>query len=104
MIGRFVCHTGSIAYLKEMTIIISAYFVADAWFSKKPFVDTITTMVKDWLSILRQECGQFSTPDIKTMNYRHLTFIIFCMYDINPNKQKNKDAVKELICYGTIAA
>jgi len=43
--------------------------------------------------------------DIKTMNHnRLLLFRFFGLFGIDPNKPKNKDAVKELIYYGTIAA
>lgn len=61
--------------------------------------------VEHWLSVPREERGQFSMSDIKTMNHNKLLLSrFFNVFGIDPNKQKNKDAVKELIYYGTIAA
>jgi hypothetical protein len=61
--------------------------------------------VEDWLSIPREVRKQFSISDIKIMNHNRLLMDrFFNVFGIDPNKPKNKEYVKELIYYGTIAA
>jgi hypothetical protein len=61
--------------------------------------------VEHWLTIPKDVRKQFSMSDIKTMNYnRLLLHRFFNVFAIDPNKPKNKEHVKELIYYGTIAA
>lgn len=61
--------------------------------------------VEDWLSIPKEERKQFSLSDIKTMNHNRLMLCrFFKVFGIDPDKPKNKNYVKELIYYGTIAA
>ena len=58
-----------------------------------------------WFSIPKQEREPFSMRDIKIVNHNTLLLEkFFAMYGINPNILKNKQKVKELLCYGTKAA
>ncbi len=58
-----------------------------------------------WFSIPKQEREAFSMRDIKIVNHNTLLLEkFFAMYGINPNILKNKQKVKELLCYGTKAA
>lgn len=61
--------------------------------------------VEDWLSIPREDRKAFSMSDIKTLNNNRLLLHRFLeVFGIDPNKPKNKEYIKELIYYGTIAA
>lgn len=61
--------------------------------------------IEHWLSVPKEERGQFSMSDIKTMNHNRLLLSrFFNVFGIDPDKPKNKDAVNELIYYGTITA
>jgi hypothetical protein len=61
--------------------------------------------VEDWLSIPKEERKAFSMSDIKTLNHNRLLLCrFFDVFGIDPNKHKNKEYIKELIYYGTIAA
>lgn len=58
-----------------------------------------------WLSIPKHLRPAFSMSDIKTMNHNILMLNRFLtMFGISPNLLKNHNDIKELICYGTIAA
>lgn len=58
-----------------------------------------------WLSIPKEERAAFSMADIKTMNHNVLLLNrFFDVFGISPHSAKNKNYVKELILYGTIAA
>ncbi len=52
---------------KETLCSISKYFVADAWFSKKPFVDQITSIGMHLISRLRDDA------DLRYLNYEQPT-------------------------------
>jgi hypothetical protein len=61
--------------------------------------------VEEWLCIPKEVRKQFSMSNIKTMNHNRLLMCqFFNVFGIDPNKPKNKEYVKELIYYGTIAA
>lgn len=58
-----------------------------------------------WLSIPKQLRPAFSMSDIKTMNHNILMLNrFFSVFGISPHLLKNQNDIKELICYGTIAA
>jgi len=58
-----------------------------------------------WLSIPKKERGAFSMADIKTMNHNILMLNrFFDVFGIYPHSAKNKNYVRELILYGTMAA
>jgi hypothetical protein len=61
--------------------------------------------VEDWLGIPKEDRKTFSMSDIKTLNHNRLLLSrFFDVFGIDPNKPKNKEYIKELIYYGTIAA
>jgi len=61
--------------------------------------------VVHWLALPTEKRKAFSMNDIKTMNHNALLIqSFFIKFGINPNLPKNKNHVKELIYYGTIAA
>lgn len=61
--------------------------------------------VEHWLSIPKQDRKAFSLSDIKTLNHNKLLLCrFFDVFGIDPNKPKNKQYVKELLYYGTLAA
>ena len=61
--------------------------------------------IKHWLSVPKDERQSFSMADIKTMNHNRLLIDRFIdLFGINPYSTKNKNYIKELIYYGTIAA
>ena len=61
--------------------------------------------VEDWLSIPKEDRKVFSMSDIKTLNHNKLLLCrFFDVFGIDPNRPKNKQYIKELIYYGTIAA
>ena len=58
-----------------------------------------------WLSIPKQERQAFSMADIKTMNHNKLLLQRFIdVFGINAYSAKNRNHIKELIYYGTLAA
>jgi hypothetical protein len=58
-----------------------------------------------WFSVEKENRKAFSLADIKTMNYNALLLSRFlCTFAVKPNLLKNNQIVKELICFGTIAA
>jgi hypothetical protein len=58
-----------------------------------------------WYTLPPGQRGGFSLSDIKTMNHNKLLLSrIIVMFAINPNTLKNKQHIKELTLYGTIAA
>ena len=58
-----------------------------------------------WLSIKKEKRRAFSMANIKTMNHNALLLKRFlCVFEVKPNLLKNKQNVKELLHYGTIAA
>ena len=67
-----------------------------------------------WFSMEKEKRKAFSLADIKTMNYTcalHevqgnalLLSRFLRTFDVKPNLLKNNQIVKELICFGTIAA
>ncbi len=58
-----------------------------------------------WISIPKEKRGAFSMADIKTMNHNILMLNrFFEVFGICPYSIKNKNYVRELILYGTIAA
>jgi len=58
-----------------------------------------------WLSLPKEKREAFSMADVKTLYHNMLLIERFIdVFAINPNKLKNKDIVKELMYYGTIAA
>jgi hypothetical protein len=61
--------------------------------------------VVHWLSIPRNKRKSFSMCNVKTINHNTLIINrILCKFGINPNLNKNKAIVDELINFGTIAA
>jgi hypothetical protein len=55
--------------------------------------------------IPKEERKAFSMSDIKTLNHNRLLLCrFFDVFGIDPNKHKNKEYIKELKYYGTIAA
>lgn len=61
--------------------------------------------VEHWLSIPKEDRKAFSMSDIKTLNHNRLLLCrFFDVFGIDPNRPKNKEYIKELIYYGTIAA
>jgi hypothetical protein len=58
-----------------------------------------------WFSVEKEHRGAFSMADIKTINHNALLISqFFTKFGINPNIRKNKQYVKELLIFGTIAA
>ena len=61
--------------------------------------------VVHWLSLPKEDRKAFSMSDIKTMNHNTLLLSrFFDVFGICPYSTKNKNYVKELILYGTMAA
>jgi len=61
--------------------------------------------VTHWLSVPKKIRPAFSMADIKTMYHNELLLKRFIsVFGINANKLKNKNRIRELITYGTIAA
>lgn len=59
----------------------------------------------DWLSAKNQDQKPFSMANYKTLYNNALMLERFiCMFAINPNTQKNKRIIQELLDYGKIAA
>ncbi len=58
-----------------------------------------------WLNLPREQRQVFSMADIKTLYHNSLLVERFIdVFAINPNTRKNRNLVKELIKYGTLAA
>jgi hypothetical protein len=58
-----------------------------------------------WYSLSPGARGAFSMYNIKTLNHNKLLIeLILCKFGINPNTLKNKQYIKELKLYATIAA
>ena len=61
--------------------------------------------VVHWLSLPNKDRKSFSMSDIKTMNHNTILLQRFIdVFGISPYSIKNQKYVKELICYGTMAA
>jgi hypothetical protein len=61
--------------------------------------------VTHWLSVPKTTRPAFSMADIKTMYHNELLLNRFIsVFGISANKLKNKNRIRELITYGTIAA
>ena len=58
-----------------------------------------------WIPISKENREAFSMADVKTMYHNKLLLDrFFCVFGIKPNLAKNKDKIRELLCYGARAA
>ncbi len=73
------------------------------------FNTSLTTInlakISHWLSEPKEKRGPFSMLDIKTVYHNDLQINRFvCKFGINPNTKKNKHRIRQLSCFGKIAA
>lgn len=61
--------------------------------------------INHWIGIPKQHRPAFSMADVKTMYHNELLMNrFFNVFAVRPNLKKNKNRIRELITYGTIAA
>ena len=73
------------------------------------FNTSLTTInlakISHWLSEPKEKRDSFSMSDIKTAYHNDLQINKFiCKFGINPNTKKNKHRIRQLSCFGKIAA